>query len=105
MSDHDRSGQDPSAGDAEKPVAAGGSGDDSVRLDVNEITRYLQWGLLALFVLFALVAAVSLYENVGRIIRVWVAEDYRPIFNAAFNLLVLLIAAAGIGMVLRWLRR
>lgn len=104
MSDRDRSDQEPSAEDAEKPVAPGGSG-GRVRLNVDEVTRYLQWGLLALFVLFALVAAVSLYENVGRIIRVWVAADYRPIFNAAFNLLVLLIAAAGIGMVLRWLRR
>lgn len=104
MSDSEETAQDPPAVAAEKAVAAEPSDDGTSLFDADGVTEYLQWGLLALLVVFALVAAVSLYGNVGRIIQVWVAEDYRPIFNAAFNLVVLLVAAAGIGTVLRRLR-
>lgn len=69
---------------------------DSSLPDADAVVRYLQWGLLALLVLFGLAAAVGLYTSVGRIIEVWVAREFQPVFNAAFNLLVLLLVAAGI---------
>lgn len=69
--------------------------------DADGVVQYLQWGLLALLVLFGLAAAVGLYTSVGRIIQVWVASEFQPVFNAAFNLLVLLLVAAGITGVLR----
>lgn len=105
MSEEEQASDDPPAVAAEKAVAADRAGDGPAPVDVDAIAVYLQWGLLALFVVFALVAAVGLYSNVGRIIRVWVAQDYRPVFHAAFNLLVLLVAALGVRMVLRRLRR
>lgn len=69
--------------------------------DAQRVSQYLQWALLGGLALFALVAAISLYLSVGRVIDVWIAPEFQPIFNAAFNLLVLLLSAAGISLLLR----
>lgn len=80
--------------------------DGSGRLPTpGETVNYLLWGTLALLVVFAIVAAVSLYTNVNRIIDLWVTREYRPIVSAAFNLLVLLLAGAGISVLLGQLAR
>lgn len=90
---------------SEPSVTSRRSSDNSRLPDPDEVARYLQWGVLALLVLFALVAAVSLYTNINRIIQVWVTREYQPVFSAAFNLLVLLLAGAGISLLLRRIAR
>lgn len=54
--------------------------------------------------LFALVAAVGLYQNITRLISVWVAPRYQPAFRAGFNLTALLLATSGVSLALRRLR-
>lgn len=73
--------------------------------DTGEVSRYLQWTVLAGLALFGILAAASLYTSIGRIIDVWVAPEFQPVFTAAFNLLVLLLVGAGISLLLRRLGR
>ena len=72
-------------------------------VDATAVGRYLLWGALVVLVLLALVAVVGLYADVSRVIQVWVTREYRPVVSAAFNLSVLLVAAAGISVLLRQL--
>jgi len=93
------------AGAGAPTVESGQGAGVDVRLpDADRVAQYLLWGALAVLVLFAFVAAVSLYTSVGRIIEVWAAEEFEPVFYAAFNLLAFLLAAAGISVLLRRLR-
>lgn len=68
----------------------------------NDLSTTLQGGALVVAVLFALVAAVSFYSSAQRVIDVWVAGPYRPVFTMGFNLVVLL---AMIGVVVALVRR
>lgn len=106
MSDaSDPAGSADAAGTGGPTVESGQDTDVDVRLpDADRVAAYLQWGALAVLVLFALVAAVSFYTSVGRIIDIWVASEFQPVFYAAFNLLVFLLAAAGISVLLRRLQ-
>lgn len=67
----------------------------------RDVRTYLHWAALAGLVLLAAAATLQLYGSASRAIRIWVASDYQPLFVAAFNLVVLLIAAIGISVVLR----
>lgn len=73
--------------DADRPTA----GDNG-----RSIRTYLGYALLAGLSLLALVAALQFYVNASAAIDQWVADEYRSLFQAAFNLVVLLVAAAGI---------
>lgn len=66
--------------------------------------RYLMWGGVALLALLAAIATLQVYTNVSSAIARFVAPDYRPVFHAAFNLVVLLLAVAGITVLLRRLQ-
>ncbi|WP_254537597.1 hypothetical protein [Halomarina litorea] len=77
----------------------GGSGLRS--LDRGELVRYVQYGALAVLVLVVLVATANLYTSVSAAIDVWVSDRYRPLYHAAFNAVVLLVAASGVVAVLR----
>lgn len=84
------------------PSESDGSPVTDTRLpETDEVARYLHWAALAGLAVFGLVAAISLYTSFGRIIDVWVAPEFQPVFRAAFNLLVLLLVGAGISLVLR----
>ncbi|MFC7071270.1 hypothetical protein [Halobaculum lipolyticum] len=69
--------------------------------DSRDLARYVNYVALAALVVLALVAGVQFYTAVSRTIGRWVADDYRSIVYAAFNLAVLLIAAAGISWQVR----
>ena len=56
---------------------------------------------LGLFVLLAVVAVVQLYASVNATINTFVADEYRPLFRAAFNLVVLLVSGIGISLTVR----
>lgn len=64
--------------------------------DASRVRTLLNYGLLAGLLVLALVAAVGFYTAVSGAISTWVSREWRPLFRAAFNLAVLLLAGAGI---------
>jgi len=87
------SGSDARAGDA---PAGDGDGGRS-----RDIVRYVNYLVLVALVVLALVAGIQFYGAVSRTINQWVTAEYRSLFHGAFNLAVLLIAAAGISRQVR----
>lgn len=68
----------------------------------RDLTTAIQGGALAVAAVFALVAAVGFYTSAQRVIRVWVADAYQPVFTMGFNLVILL---AMVGLVALLARR
>ena len=60
------------------------------------VRRGVNYLLLAGLAVFALVTAVGFYTSMQGVIRTWVAPDFQPVVNAAFNLVVLLVVSAGL---------
>ena len=58
-------------------------------------------GGLVVFALIALLALIQLYSSIGAVINEWVARQYRPLFRAGLNLVILLGAGIGISLVIR----
>lgn len=77
--------------------ATGRSADDGT----EDLVRYARYALLAGLALLALLATVRFYFAVSTTIDRWVAREYRSLFQAAFNLVVLLVAAIGISWEVR----
>lgn len=73
--------------------------------DERDVVRYLYWTALAALVLLAAVALLRFYLSASRAISVWVTREYRPLFQAAFNLVVLLVTGVGISLLVRRLVR
>lgn len=69
--------------------------------NARDVRSYLYWGALVGFALLAARATLQLYGSANRAIRIWIAPDFQPVFVAAFNLVVLLVAAIGISIVLK----
>jgi hypothetical protein len=65
------------------------------------VVEYLQWGALAVFVVLAAVSLFKFYASATAAIATWVAPAYEPAFQAAFNLGVLLVSAAGASVLAR----
>ncbi|MFB6194725.1 MAG: hypothetical protein ABEI80_01015 [Haloplanus sp.] len=84
--------------DADGDPEPAGANEDATddRTDGSRFRRFLNYGLLAGLLLFALVAAVGFYTAVSSAISTWVADEWRPLFRAAFNLAILLLTGAGI---------
>ena len=91
--------EEPTTGDpvAEGEVPAGGEESSGGR----DARDYLLKGALALLALLALIATVRFYLSASTAIDVWVAHEYRALFQAAFNLVVLLVSAIGVSFVVR----
>ncbi len=66
-----------------------------------QIRTNLYRAALGLFVLLAVVAVVQLYASVNATINTFVTDEYRPLFRAAFNLVVLLVSGIGISLTVR----
>lgn len=66
-----------------------------------DVWRALRVGAMGLLALLAVVATIQLYTNASGAISRWVAPEYVAAFQAVFNLVVLLLALAG----LAWLAR
>jgi len=84
---------DARADDASAGEADGGRSRDMV--------RYVNYLVLVALVVLALVSGIQFYGAVSRTINQWVTAEYRSLFHGAFNLAVLLIAAAGISLQVR----
>ncbi|GAB3312734.1 hypothetical protein EI982_16670 [Haloplanus rallus] len=65
------------------------------------VRRYANYAILVVLGLLAFVAVVRLYLSVSNAIGTWVTREYRSLFQAAFNLVVLLAAGVGISYQLR----
>ncbi|MFB6117577.1 hypothetical protein [Halosegnis sp.] len=67
----------------------------------RDFQRMLETAGLAVAALFALVAAVGFYTSTRRVIDIWVAREFQPVFAAGFNLAVLLAMLAIVAVLLR----
>ncbi|WP_299334890.1 hypothetical protein [Haloplanus sp.] len=65
------------------------------------VRRYANYAVLLVLGVLALVAVIRLYFSVSNVITTWVASEYRSLFQAAFNLVVLLATGLGISYQLR----
>ncbi|MFB6302627.1 MAG: hypothetical protein ABEH78_07185 [Haloferacaceae archaeon] len=96
-------------GDATGAVSTADSADEATEAtegadDAPRLRRMLNYGLLAGLLLLALVSAAGVYTAVSAAISTWVTPEWRPLFRAAFNLAVLLLAGAGIAWQARRMR-
>lgn len=73
--------------------------------DGSDLRRRLNYALLGGLSLLALIATIQLYLNVSSAINQWVTYEYRSLFQAAFNLTVLLLVSTGMVWQVRRLRK
>ncbi|WP_415381810.1 hypothetical protein [Halosimplex sp. TS25] len=67
----------------------------------RSLVTYVEWAAFAILCLLALVATFRFYFAVSEAIRVWFSPDFVPVFQAVFNLLVLVASALGISVLVR----
>lgn len=70
--------------------------DEETPSTAARVRRGVDYLLLAGLAIFALVAAVGFYTSMQGVIRTWIEPDFRPVVNAAFNLVVLFVVGAGL---------
>ncbi|GAB7012584.1 hypothetical protein [Halolamina salina] len=70
----------------------------------RDLRRTLNYVLLAGLSLVALIATLQLYFNVSSAINQWISHEYRSLFQAAFNLVVLLLVGSAMVWQVRRLR-
>lgn len=90
--------------------AEAGQPDDAVVADESSEGRtvtgsrlvgFVEYATFALLCLLALVATFRFYFAASEAIRLWFSPDFVPVFQAAFNLLVLVAAALGVSLLVR----
>jgi hypothetical protein len=67
----------------------------------EDATHYLYWGTFATLLLLALLATVRFYLSASNAIGIWVAPDFVPVFQAVFNLAVVLGCGVGLSLLVR----
>ncbi|MBV0903127.1 hypothetical protein [Haloarcula salina] len=67
----------------------------------RSIAVFAQWAAFAILVLVALIATLQFYFSASAAIDTFVTSRYRPLFNAAFNLVVLLGCGIGLSVLVR----
>ena len=92
----EQTAQDPSEA-TEEPASDGDETDEGM----DDLRQKLNYALLAGLSLLALIAALQFYFNASSAINQWVTREYRSLFQAVFNLVVLLLTAAGISRQVR----
>lgn len=75
--------------------------DSGGRLSGNNLVTYVEYAAFAVLSLLALVATFRFYFAASRAIAVWFSSDFVPVFQAAFNLLVVVLAGLGISVLVR----
>ena len=70
----------------------------------RDLRRTLNYVLLAGLSLLTLIATLQLYFNVSSAINQWITHEYRSLFQAAFNLVVLLLVGSAMVWQVRRLR-
>ena len=70
----------------------------------RSIIDHVQWALFVILLLVVLVATFRFYFAASTAIDRFVTNQYRPTFQAAFNLAVLLVSGAGLSLLVRRMR-
>lgn len=70
----------------------------------NDVERYVRYLLVAGLSLLALIAMLRFYFAASATIDTWISQEYRSLFQALFNLALVLLAGAGIGWQARKIR-
>lgn len=70
----------------------------------SRLIRVVYWTALAVLCLLALVATFRFYFAASEAIRVWFSSRFVAIFQAVFNVLVLIASLIGISVVVRRMR-
>jgi len=91
----------PAPDETESTVTAAADDADATDDDGSRVRRYANYAVLLVLGLLAFVAVIQLYLSVSNVIRTWIEPEYRSLFQAAFNLVVLLAAGVGISYQLR----
>lgn len=79
--------------------AGDADGDDS--LFGPDMERKLKAGAAVVLGLLATWATIQVYASTAQAIELWISSDFVPIFQAAFNVVVVLVAVAGIVWLVR----
>jgi len=80
----------------------GSTVDDADEADSGpSIAVYAQWAVFAILTLVALIATLQFYFSASSAIDTFVTDRYRPLFNAAFNLAVVLVCGLGLSVLVR----
>jgi len=61
----------------------------------------LQWAAFAILILVALIATLRFYFAASNAINSFVNHEYRSLFQAIFNLVILLASAVGLSVLVR----
>jgi succinate dehydrogenase hydrophobic anchor subunit len=69
--------------------------------DGRDVRELLLRGTLLVLGVLAVVALFQFYTSANAAIGEWIGREFRSLFRAAFNLLVLLAAGIGISLVVR----
>ncbi|GCF12270.1 hypothetical protein Harman_02050 [Haloarcula mannanilytica] len=67
----------------------------------RSIAVYAQWAMFGILTLVALIATLQFYFSASSTIDTFVTDRYRPLFKAAFNLVVLLVCGIGLSVLVR----
>ena len=85
---------------AESTAAEPGAGSED-RTTGERLAWVVQVGALVALSLVALLATFRFYFAASEAITVWIADDYVSVFQAAFNLLVLVVCLYGVSLLVR----
>lgn len=69
---------------------------DDSRFGAELAVRGLEWAALLTLAVLALYALLRFYGSASTAISLWIAPEYEPFYQAAFNLVVLLVATLGV---------
>ncbi|MDX1744454.1 MAG: hypothetical protein R3324_00835 [Halobacteriales archaeon] len=67
----------------------------------RDLTTTLEWAGVVILGLLAVIATFRFYNAASRAIGRLVSPEYEPLFQAGFNLVILLLAVAGISVLTR----
>ncbi|PSQ07458.1 hypothetical protein BRC95_04500 [Halobacteriales archaeon QS_5_68_33] len=85
---------------AESTAAEPGAGSED-RTTGERLAWVVQVGALVVLSLVALLATFRFYFAASEAITVWIADDYVLVFQAAFNLLVLVVCLYSVSLLVR----
>ena len=85
---------------AESTAAEPGAGSED-RTTGERLAWVVQVGALVVLSLVALLATFRFYSAASEAITVWIADDYVSVFQAAFNLLVLVVCLYSVSLLVR----
>lgn len=99
--DHDSLDEPPTA---ETPTTDGGETTTTAPTSSGpnrNVARYVNYAVLGGLCLLAFIAALQFYFSTSQAINTWVTREYRSLFQAAFNLVIVFLAGTGIAFQLR----